>query len=133
MALGPFVDALGGHLEMACLAPRGIALDVCHGGGESDARTCQVLGLVATEIVFNAAKYAFGPDGGAIRLDLVRDEAARLRLTVADNGRGFDLVTDGPLNGSSILSRLVDTGALILEVESSDRGTQLVATLACAP
>jgi two-component sensor histidine kinase/AmiR/NasT family two-component response regulator len=55
------------------------------------ADTLILLGLIITELLTNALKYAF-PDGrrGRIDVDLMR-QGAGYRLTVRDNGQGFDL------------------------------------------
>lgn len=50
------------------------------------------LGLVVTEFVTNAIKYAYGPEGGRIEVRAeIRPED--VRVSVADRGRGFDLAT----------------------------------------
>ncbi|MFJ5489119.1 ATP-binding protein [Hansschlegelia beijingensis] len=45
------------------------------------------LGLVLTELVINATKYAYGGSAGPLAISLVEDRA-RLRLSVADRGVG---------------------------------------------
>ena len=48
------------------------------------------LGLIVNEFVTNAIKYAYGPEGGLVRVEgLVTD--GEVRVTVIDNGKGFDL------------------------------------------
>ena len=56
------------------------------------------LGLIVNEVVANAFKHAF-PDGreGVITVQLAHDSTGRGRLTVADNGVGFD--PDKPAKG----------------------------------
>ena len=67
------------------------------------------LGLVVTELVTNSLKHAF-PDGkGHIEVDLDCDEAGRVTLVVADNGRGQ---SDGaqaakPALGTRVIEGLV--------------------------
>jgi two-component sensor histidine kinase len=45
------------------------------------------LGLVVTELVINANKYAYSGEPGPIEITLTGDHA-RFRLVVADKGRG---------------------------------------------
>ena len=48
------------------------------------------LGLIVNEFVTNAIKYAYGPEGGLVRVEgLVTD--GEVRVTVIDHGKGFDL------------------------------------------
>jgi two-component sensor histidine kinase len=55
---------------------------------QADASVATPLALCAVELITNAVKHAFGPQGGTIRVELLRD-GARGRLTVADDGRGL--------------------------------------------
>jgi two-component sensor histidine kinase len=48
------------------------------------------VGLIANELVTNAIKYAYGPEGGVVSVS-GRIADGRLTLTVADDGKGFDL------------------------------------------
>ena len=53
------------------------------------ADTARSLGLVVNELVTNAFRHAFAADGpGTVRVELGRDAGGRLRLGVADEGRG---------------------------------------------
>jgi two-component sensor histidine kinase len=53
------------------------------------------LGLLVTEAITNAYKHAFNErDGGHIRVEVKRDSAASLTLTVRDDGAGIDLAGD---------------------------------------
>lgn len=55
---------------------------------EVDASLATPLALCAVELITNAVKHAYGPEGGVIRLGLVR-EGDRGALSVADDGRGL--------------------------------------------
>ena len=46
------------------------------------------LGLMVTELVTNAIKYAYGPEGGEIAV-AIEEQEGRLSLTVRDRGRGL--------------------------------------------
>jgi two-component sensor histidine kinase len=47
------------------------------------------LGLLANELITNAAKYAYGDGSGEIRVDVVQVGQDRLRLQVSDRGAGL--------------------------------------------
>ena len=49
------------------------------------------LGLIVNELVTNAIKYAYGPEGGGVAVT-GRIADGRLTVTVADQGKGFDLI-----------------------------------------
>lgn len=84
------------------------------------------LALTAVELVTNAVKHAFGPEGGRIGITLRRDGAVG-RLVVADDGRGLP---ETPTRSSGI--RVVD--ALVrqvngeIAVESGPQGTRYTVT-----
>jgi len=47
------------------------------------------VGLVINELVSNAIKYAFGPEGGVIQISLKKEEG-RFIFEVSDNGKGYN-------------------------------------------
>jgi two-component sensor histidine kinase len=55
---------------------------------EVDASLATPIALCAVELITNAVKHAYGPEGGVIRLGLTRD-GARAALTVEDDGGGL--------------------------------------------
>lgn len=65
------------------------------------------LGIVTTELITNAVKYAFpSPDCGTISVEARRQEPSHVRLTVSDDGRGMSGVREGSL-GFGIVDALV--------------------------
>jgi two-component sensor histidine kinase len=64
-----------------------------------------LIGLVVTELLTNAVKYAYGGDPGPILIEGVREDSGRMRLTIADRGAGT--ATAEPRQGFG--SRLVQT------------------------
>lgn len=89
------------------------------------------LGVIVTELVSNACKYAY-PDGpGEVRIALTQDGDERFRLSVEDDGVG--IVDDAP-KGTGVGTRLIRAMAQsldsIVEYDPAHRGTR--ATLAAA-
>lgn len=77
------------------------------------------LGIVMTELITNAVKYAFPhPDCGTITVEARRQEAGRVCLTVSDDGRGMSGVREGAL-GFGIVEALVRQIDGEMSVESS--------------
>jgi len=62
------------------------------------------IGLLSNELITNAYKYAFKGAGGEIYIAL-KKEGKKLRLTLSDNGQGFDDKNTG--KGSSFGLKLV--------------------------
>jgi len=88
------------------------------------------LALIVSEVVTNALKYAF-PDekAGQIRIALKRQESDELKLTISDNGVGFDPSAESVGLGS----RLIRAMATQLGAKSQyvfDGGTKFEATFA---
>ncbi|PJN95591.1 hypothetical protein CNY89_07550, partial [Amaricoccus sp. HAR-UPW-R2A-40] len=76
----------------AALVPpeRGIVVDCDLQRVEADARVATPLALCVTELVTNAVKHAFGPEGGTIAIALrAIDGRAGAEVTVSDDGRGL--------------------------------------------
>jgi two-component sensor histidine kinase len=83
---------------------------------EKDAAT--PLGLIVNEVVSNSFKHAFA-DGrkGTVSISLVAEAEGRARLTVRDNGVGFDPAV--PARG--IGRRLIDGFVVQLQGEAQER------------
>jgi chemotaxis protein methyltransferase CheR len=81
------------------------------------------IGLIVNELVTNAIKYAFPPNTKGTVLVTFKREPGRLRLTVADDGRGVDPQrADSGLGGRLVEGFAQQLGGQ-LERESGSQGT----------
>jgi len=72
-----------------------------------DAETAVPLGIVVTELVTNAVKYAFpAPRSGTIRAESRRRAPGRIEVVIHDDGVGFSTMREGSL-GSGLVRSLV--------------------------
>lgn len=109
--LSPYLKTLCENLTASLVcATRQMSIEVHADRAMVSARTATDIGLVVTELVINALKHAFGPNGGAgrIRVGYCLD-GNQWRLTVADDGCGK---VEKPASasvglGSGIVSALV--------------------------
>jgi two-component sensor histidine kinase len=80
------------------------------------------LGLIVNELVTNALKHAFGPQGGGrISITFAASETEGV-LTVADNGRGLQAPRPGS-SGTGLVESLTRQIGARLAIESGDGGT----------
>jgi two-component sensor histidine kinase len=117
---GQYLGEICMHLESALDRPEAVTIE-CD-ADEIPMPTDQVvpLGLIVTELVTNAAKYAYpAPMAGTIRVALAA-EPSGWRLTIEDDGAGFDAATQktkGRL-GTTLVRRFVQQIGAELTTES---------------
>jgi len=70
-------------------------------------RTSIPCGLIINELVTNAIKHAFGPEGGTINVELQDLGDGSIFLSVADNGRGLQEDPESLKDGDTLGLRLV--------------------------
>jgi two-component system, sensor histidine kinase PdtaS len=87
------------------------------------------LGLLVNEIVSNAFKHAFqGASSGRIKISLTTVSDREARLTISDNGRGFN-PDNAPMNmGSKLVAAFASQLKGEIKTESSKRGTTFTLT-----
>ncbi len=85
------------------------------------------LGVIVTELVSNACKYAYPGGPGEVRVRLSRDGDERFRLTVEDDGIGLG---DEPPKGTGVGTRLIRAMAQsldsIVEYDRTHTGTRAI-------
>ena len=89
------------------------------------------LGVIVTELVSNACKYAYPDRGGEVRVALTRDGEHRFRLAVEDDGIGM---VDAAPKGTGVGTRLIRAMAQSLDsvVEYDARAAGTRASIAAA-
>lgn len=91
------------------------------------------IGIIVTELVTNACKYAYGPGApGEVRIDLKRDGDDRFVLRVEDDGCGM---SEGAAKGTGLGSKLIGAMAVSLksavEYDPGHAGVRAVLSAAC--
>jgi two-component sensor histidine kinase len=85
--LGDYLASLCEALSAASLADRGVHLTLAPEDLVLvDSERCWHVGLLVAELVNNAARHAFGPEGGSIRIEL-SGGCGLVTCRVTDNGR----------------------------------------------
>jgi two-component sensor histidine kinase len=122
-----YLKALCVHLDAACLSPLGVTLTLAIEAGRLDARLCQQVGLIVTELVLNAVKHAFAdrPDG-RLEIGFACDGQGGCVAWVKDDGPGFDFESVSSARGLGIVHRLSRTLDGECGCQSSPSGTQVL-------
>jgi two-component sensor histidine kinase len=89
------------------------------------------LGVIVTELVSNACKYAYPAGRGEVRVNLSRQGDERFHLTVEDDGIGLgDAAPKGTGVGTRLIKAMAQSLDSIVEYDRDHMGTR--ATLAAA-
>ncbi len=90
------------------------------------------LGVIVTELVSNACKYAYPAGSGEVRVALSRDGDARFLLAVEDDGVGTDgtIAPGGTGVGTKLIRAMAQSLQSIVEYDAAHAGTR--ATLSAA-
>ena len=140
--VGPYLETLCASLAASMIGEdQSIELKVTADGGRISSDKAVSIGLIVTELVINAVKYAFpaNPTGGLVQV-IYESQGPDWTLTVADNGVGKNIVADpeapGGL-GTIIVKALVQQLDAHMKIASSDSGMSVsitrVVTAALAP
>ena len=84
------------------------------------------IGVIVTELVTNAVKYAYAPgQGGEIRIHLRRQNEHRVMLTVEDDGPGMgDGTPKGTGLGAKIISAMASSLRSAVEFDGAHKGVR---------
>ena len=108
-----------------------IAVNVTAQGGRIDSQKAVSLGLIVTELVLNAIKYAFPMTKAKALIQVSYEtDGSDWKLTVSDNGAGKSLGTPGPGLGTAIVEALVKQLEAKMDVISDSNGTSVSVTRA---
>lgn len=80
-------------------------------------------GLILNELIVNALKHAFPDDKGSIRIELSQKDSV-CRLTIIDNGQGYDLNATNNTMGLELVDTLVTQLEGSINYESTKNGTR---------
>lgn len=128
-----YLKKLATYLAPACLTDLGVGLTVLATEPQHmSERECRHLGLIATELVLNAAKHAFvGRDEGEVRVLLGPGVGGPpVRLIVVDDGVGFaSELQMNPRRGLGFVQLLAEAIGAVVDGQSGDFGTAITVTL----
>jgi two-component sensor histidine kinase len=132
--IGPYLTKLGAGLASSMVGPKqDIEVVVTAGPGALPSSYAVSLGLIVTELIMNAVKYAFPNRRSAAVIQVTFEKAkADWKLTVSDNGIGRKLTKSSASTGlgTALIGALAkQLGAQISEV-STDQGLTVAITRA---
>lgn len=86
------------------------------------------LGVIVTELVSNACKYAYPAGAGEVRIALTSEGEQHFRLSVEDDGVGFgaDSAPKGTGVGTKLIRAMAQSLNAALEYDSTPSGTRAV-------
>lgn len=87
-----------------------------------------LLGLIVTELLTNAVKYAYSGNPGPILIEGAQNEDGSLRLIVADRGTGVAAAEPRKSFGSHLVQTLIGQLTGTLERADNDPGLRLILT-----
>ena len=128
IATRPHFERLCKALSQAILNPLGIHCKVAVDAGEIAQERFQILGLIVTELVTNAAKHAFlNRDEGLVQIELV-NKFESWTCAVSDDGCSDDTISSCSGNGSRIIQHLVEALNGHFVANTTNKGTRAVLT-----
>jgi two-component sensor histidine kinase/AmiR/NasT family two-component response regulator len=128
--LGRYLENLAEDLRRA-IGPATASVDLSVKADSLSTSTDRAvsIGMVVTELVLNAVKYAYAPGkAGAVRVSCRQDGAGVLELVVEDDGRGIEpgAPAQGGGLGSRIIGMMVTKLQAVIERDESHKGVRTV-------
>jgi two-component sensor histidine kinase len=117
VALDQYLQALVGDLRGSAEGTAAVELSLDAEPVEVDPDKAVAVGVVVTELVLNAMKYAYPEGSGPIRVGLKTDGAGRVNLSVEDDGVGRDPNPAPPKSPKGLGQMIVKAMATKLEAE----------------
>ncbi len=133
--MGAYLTKLGAGLASSMVGPKqNIRIAVAANGGTLSTSHAVSLGLIATELIINAIKYAFPTQRASARIRVTFEmERSDWKLTVSDNGTGRDPAkADKPRSGlgTALISALAQQLEAQISEVSTDKGLTVEVTRA---
>jgi chemotaxis protein methyltransferase CheR len=129
--MGAYLTKLGAGLAASMIGPKqNIRIIVTADDGMLSTSQAVSLGLIATELIINAVKYAFPDDRASARIRVTFEMAkSDWKLTVSDNGTGR-VPSEAPEPRSGLGTALISALAKQLEAQISEVSTKNGLTVA---
>jgi two-component sensor histidine kinase len=89
---------------------------------------CWLMGMIVTELITNAVRHAFGPEGGTIRIEC-RTSGQLVECRVSDNGSG-SVAAVRPGSGLRIIEALAQALGAEFRFNIGEKGSESVLTFA---
>ena len=130
--MGPYLTKLSAGLASSMVGPKQeIDVTVASSDGALPSSHAVSLGLIVTELIMNAIKYAFTEARGSARIRVTFEQAGSdWKLTVADNGIGRQLEDSKSSTGlgTALVGALAKQLNAIITETSSQEGLALTVT-----
>jgi PAS domain S-box-containing protein len=131
--MGPYLTKLGAGLASSMVGPKqNVQIVVAAGKGALPSSHAVSVGLIVTELIMNAIKYAFPKPRKSARIRVTFEKAkADWKLTVADNGSGREHRADAKTStglGTALIGALAKQLNAQITETSSQKGLSVEVT-----
>jgi chemotaxis protein methyltransferase CheR len=125
--MGPYLTKLAGGLAASMVGPKqNIDIKVLSDAGTLPTSHAVSIGLIVTELIMNAVKYAFPKPRTSARIRVTFETAGGdWKLTVSDNGAGRRQLPEEPAStglGTTLIAALAKQLGAVVSEESTKKG-----------